>query len=168
MKIPLIVALSSGPVADGITALTIAVYLYRSSPRMRRMKQIVTWLLVMTVNTGFILFANGLCALITYLTMPDSFAWSGMLLISGKLYANSLFAMLNGRNALRAKLSEPMIVRTTEITTSSVSRDDLITQPERVHIYREVYRGVDIDSNGNPVKQDEVGEDISAEQFCAR
>ena len=35
LKVPLIVAMSSGPLADGITALTIATYLYRSNPKMQ-------------------------------------------------------------------------------------------------------------------------------------
>lgn len=36
MQTALILAMSAGPIADGLTALTIAIYLYRSSPKMQR------------------------------------------------------------------------------------------------------------------------------------
>ncbi|KAK7689014.1 hypothetical protein QCA50_007705 [Cerrena zonata] len=59
-RIPTIIAMASGPIADGISALTVAMSLYHSSPhvKIRRMRHVVTWLLVMTVNTGFILLKD--------------------------------------------------------------------------------------------------------------
>ncbi|KAK7689035.1 hypothetical protein QCA50_007726 [Cerrena zonata] len=151
-KVATLVAMTSAPIADAITALSVATTLYRSLPKIRRMRQIITYLLVMTINTGFILVAVGLCTLITFLKMSESITWAGTLLLSGKLYANSLFAMLNGRLALRSRLNNP-IVRSDDLMLPSISRaQSAIQKPVHVHISREVYSTDVINIEAEPIQ----------------
>ncbi|KAK7689011.1 hypothetical protein QCA50_007702 [Cerrena zonata] len=157
IRVPSILAMIFAPVSDGLIALTMVVYLFHSYTKVRRTRQVITWLVILTINTGVILVAAGICTLILYMKMPESLAYAGTLALSGKLYANSLLAMLNGRHALRSKLDDPVSLNSTSLYTSSLgfSRNvQTIPQPVRVHISREMYDNViDIRTDMNQIKE---------------
>ncbi|KAK7689015.1 hypothetical protein QCA50_007706 [Cerrena zonata] len=128
----------TAPIADAIAALSVAISLYRSLPKIQRMRHIITWLLVMTINTGLILVAVGICTLVMFLKRTQSITWGGVLVLSGKLYANSLLAMLNGRLALRSRL-DCSVVHPNDLMLPSVSRAQYANpNPVHVHISRDV------------------------------
>lgn len=105
----ILVAMITAPIADAIAALSVAISLYRSLPKIQRyvkanwfwihiyiyscrMRHIITWLLVMTINTGLILVWV-LCFYHTYfLTTKYQSGWH-MYVGNGKLYFLKLNAM---------------------------------------------------------------------------
>ncbi|KAK7689116.1 hypothetical protein QCA50_007807 [Cerrena zonata] len=123
-------------------------------------RSVITWLLILTVNTGLVLSAVGICTLIAYLKMTDSLAYAGLLILSGKLYANSFLAMLNGRHALRTRFREPVTLNTSVLGLSSLSPSTgAVIQPVQIEFSQETYDStLDIGTIVNLSKQNEANE----------
>ncbi|GJE99890.1 hypothetical protein PsYK624_161650 [Phanerochaete sordida] len=90
---------------DFYIAIGICFFLWRQRSKItyRRTRDIVTTIMIYTVNTGLITgFAWAIC-LITHLTMPNNYISLGIYASLSDLYTICLLASLNAREVLRAE-----------------------------------------------------------------
>ncbi|KAK7682718.1 hypothetical protein QCA50_014101 [Cerrena zonata] len=91
---------------DGMIALTIVYSLRRERSSFRRTQGIVNWLVLYFVNTGAILVALGIVALISVVSDPLNLLFVGLYVVYAKALANAVFGALNARQYLRPKSAE--------------------------------------------------------------
>ncbi|RDX42783.1 hypothetical protein OH76DRAFT_1269109 [Lentinus brumalis] len=75
-------------------------YLRRSRAGTKRKDPLSGVLMVYIVNTGLLTSALTLVALLTTIFLPDTLIWAAISILSTKMYANSLLAVLNSRRSL--------------------------------------------------------------------
>lgn len=88
-------------VVDILTSGLVIYYLLLQSAHIRQTKHIVHRLMFYTVNTGAISIIFSMLTLFTFNFVRFSFMFAGFVIISTKVYANSMLAMLNARNKLK-------------------------------------------------------------------
>ncbi|CAL1703658.1 unnamed protein product [Somion occarium] len=146
--------LSFGVCVDSITAITLVFYLIRSPATFQSTRNVITWIIMFTVNTGVLLVAISLSVLITYLTKPDNLIYGALLVVGGKLYANSLLAALNGRKILSAKMAQPVIMGTFDaLELSNFSTLPPPMQQVHIDISQETMSSVSAKDRSNQTKQ---------------
>ncbi|KAF8152089.1 hypothetical protein K438DRAFT_1987900 [Mycena galopus ATCC 62051] len=95
------VSLACAATADMSIAAALVIFLRRSRTGINATDRIVNRLGLYAMNTGLLTSIVVLMDMICFLTMPDNFIHLGILVISGKLYTNSLLASLNLRSTVR-------------------------------------------------------------------
>ncbi|CAL1712681.1 unnamed protein product [Somion occarium] len=105
-------------VLDVILATSMVYYLRRNKTTFQRTRNVVSWLMLYSVNSGAILAAMSLCSIVTFAVFSNRLLYGAFVTIGSKLYANALFGMLNTRNILREKLNEPIVIDTNGIARS--------------------------------------------------
>ncbi|KZT37194.1 hypothetical protein SISSUDRAFT_882538 [Sistotremastrum suecicum HHB10207 ss-3] len=81
----------------------------------RDTNSLIDSLMIFAINRSLLTCAVAILEIICFVTLPNSLAFIGVDLISGKLYSNSLLATLNARKSLALKYSGSQF-RTTEST----------------------------------------------------
>ncbi|KAH9021161.1 hypothetical protein EDB85DRAFT_437605 [Lactarius pseudohatsudake] len=94
-------ALSS--VADMIITFGMCFYLQESRQGLGTMDKVIGSIIVYTVNNGAITCVSTIVSMICWLTMPHNLIFMALHFAIGKMYANSLLATLNTRQALRGR-----------------------------------------------------------------
>ncbi|KAI9467365.1 hypothetical protein BJY52DRAFT_65636 [Lactarius psammicola] len=94
-------ALSS--VADVIITFGMCFYLQESRQGLGIMDKVVGSIIVYTVNNGALTCVSTIVSMICWLTMPHNLIFMALHFAIGKMYANSLLATLNTRQALRGR-----------------------------------------------------------------
>jgi len=97
--------LGSAAVADLLIAGSMVFFLKRARTGIPRTDSIITTLIVYAINTGLATSIVAVICVICFALMPVNFVWLSFFWILGKLYANSLLANLNAREALRGPRS---------------------------------------------------------------
>jgi len=97
--------LGSAAVADLLIAGSMVFFLKRARTGIPRTDSIITTLIVYAINTGLATSIVAVICVICFALMPINFIWLSFFWILGKLYANSLLANLNAREALRGPRS---------------------------------------------------------------
>ncbi|KAF7341724.1 Saposin B-type domain-containing protein [Mycena sanguinolenta] len=95
------IALSLGVTVDITTTFSMCYWLWKARPTgFEHTKRMIDTLLVWTVETGVATTVTSILFLVTFLSL-DNLVWFPFFLIQVKLYSNSLFVSLNGRQRLR-------------------------------------------------------------------
>ncbi|EIW57916.1 uncharacterized protein TRAVEDRAFT_48939 [Trametes versicolor FP-101664 SS1] len=93
-------ALGTAVVVDVFVSAALIYYLHSSRTGFKRTDSLLDVLMVYAINTGLSTSIVSLAAALTAIIMPRNLVYSGLYIISSKLYANSLLAVLNSRRAL--------------------------------------------------------------------
>ncbi|KAJ7131515.1 hypothetical protein C8R43DRAFT_1024639 [Mycena crocata] len=113
-------ALAAG--TDVILALLLVWYLARGMAPGRQSTFVVARVIQYTVATGLASSTLALAGVAAYVIRPDSFVSIAMHFSLGRMYTNSLFAMLNSRRNLRAALGS---VEVSDASTGASWRDGM-------------------------------------------
>ncbi|KZT42651.1 hypothetical protein SISSUDRAFT_1041263 [Sistotremastrum suecicum HHB10207 ss-3] len=95
--------LGSAAAADITIAVSLVYTLQKIRTGMARTDNVITTLIVYAINTGALTSMFATVCVFCYAFMPTNFVWLAFFWVLGKLYANSLLATLNSREALRGK-----------------------------------------------------------------
>ncbi|KAI0648723.1 hypothetical protein C8Q79DRAFT_1007297 [Trametes meyenii] len=96
-------AFASTVASDCLTTSVLIITLKRSRTGIKRTDHIVDRLVLYAVNTGLLTSIFNVCALVLALVVPGNMIYIGVSIVSTKVYANSLLAVLNTRRALSEK-----------------------------------------------------------------
>ncbi|TDL15302.1 hypothetical protein BD410DRAFT_832697 [Rickenella mellea] len=95
------VAVVSATIADIIIAISMCYFLKRARTGVGRSDTLITTLMMYSINTGLLTSIVAVIAVILFATMPKTLISTSLIWMLGKLYVNSLLAMLNSRENLR-------------------------------------------------------------------
>ncbi|CAL1703787.1 unnamed protein product [Somion occarium] len=102
-----LMACSFSAVVDGLIAICMMILLrHKQTGFNSRTDNVLRWIMAYSVNTGAISMVVSIVIAITYSTMQDSLLFVGLVILTGKLYANSLLGMLNARALMRQKANK--------------------------------------------------------------
>ncbi|CAL1703785.1 unnamed protein product [Somion occarium] len=101
-----LMACSFSAVVDGLIAICMMILLRHKQTGFNRTDNVLRWIMAYSVNTGAISMVVSIVIAITYSTMQDSLLFVGLVILTGKLYANSLLGMLNARALMRQKANK--------------------------------------------------------------
>ncbi|KAL0954048.1 hypothetical protein HGRIS_005200 [Hohenbuehelia grisea] len=141
-------ALGLGAACDVGIAASMCFLLHRSRSGLKATDNIVTTLMVYTVNTGLLTSIWAIADIICFVAMPLNFVNIGINFVVGKLYANSLMASLNSRQTLRSMAATgtttgtPSIFRLTSVGNTD-SDDTRTTLPFAAQIMSTAEGGKD-------------------------
>ncbi|KAI0791721.1 hypothetical protein C8Q75DRAFT_48709 [Abortiporus biennis] len=108
---------------DVMICITQVHHLYQSRTGGKRTDNALTLLIAYSLRSGLLSVIVSVAAIMTFTLSQDTLTWTGLMLISSKLYANSMFSSLNARRMLRRTLAVPF-------EPSSL--------PERIEVIREI------------------------------
>ncbi|KAI9447667.1 hypothetical protein H4582DRAFT_15103 [Lactarius indigo] len=95
--------LAFSSVADVIITFGMCFYLQESRQGLGTMDKVIGSIIIYTVNNGAITCVSTIVSMICWLTMPHNLIFMALHFAIGKMYANSLLATLNTRQALRGR-----------------------------------------------------------------
>ncbi|KAK7689084.1 hypothetical protein QCA50_007775 [Cerrena zonata] len=93
-------------VADTAVAVAMVYHLSRSERYFKRTDSVLRWLIAYSVNTGVLTMLFALATIITYAYVKDNLIYAGLVVVSGKICANSMLGALNARHVLRDRLND--------------------------------------------------------------
>ncbi|KAK7693075.1 hypothetical protein QCA50_002640 [Cerrena zonata] len=100
---------SFSAVIDSLIAITMIILLRRGQKGFNyNMDSVLRWIMTYTVNTGAISMVISVIIAITYSTLRENLIFAGLVVLTGKLYANALLGMLNARNLMRRRVTLPI------------------------------------------------------------
>ncbi|KAI0325104.1 hypothetical protein GY45DRAFT_1261525 [Cubamyces sp. BRFM 1775] len=100
--------LGSAALVDMLVALTLTFYLKRGRHTWHKeSNSMVNRILLYAVNTGAITGTASLLCVLLFAVKKSSLVFLGLVMVQGKLYANSLLGSLNARSHIRSKGSLP-------------------------------------------------------------
>ncbi|KAJ8481374.1 hypothetical protein ONZ51_g6029 [Trametes cubensis] len=121
--------LGSAALVDMLVALTLTFYLKRGRHTWHKeSNSMVNRILLYAVNTGAITGTASLLCVLLFAVKKSSLVFLGLVMVQGKLYANSLLGSLNARSHIRSKGSLPAY------SSSSGSSAFRVTSPRPSHI----------------------------------
>ncbi|KAH0580139.1 hypothetical protein H2248_002946 [Termitomyces sp. 'cryptogamus'] len=95
-------SLAISTILDVLIASSMGNYFFHQRrTTLRRMKRVLDWLIVWTIQTGMLTTLATMTMLITLITV-DNFAWLAMFFVISRLHLNSLLTSLNDRITLRS------------------------------------------------------------------
>jgi hypothetical protein len=97
------IGLGSSVVADILIAFSMCWYLYHKRTGFARTDSMIMTLMSYSINSGLLTCIVTAGVLITFSTSTNSMIWEIFFWPMGKIYANSLLAMLNSRDHLRER-----------------------------------------------------------------
>ncbi|TDL19114.1 hypothetical protein BD410DRAFT_842361 [Rickenella mellea] len=95
------IGLGSAAAADILIAFSLCYFLHKSRTGFARTDTLITKLMVYAVNTGLMTSIFATLTLILATTMPSLLVWVPFFWCLGRVYINSLLAILNSREMLR-------------------------------------------------------------------
>ncbi|PPQ65279.1 hypothetical protein CVT26_000239 [Gymnopilus dilepis] len=101
--------------SDILIAVALCILLYNNRSEFSDTNSIINKLIVYTINRCILTTAVAIAETVVFSALPDTFYSFAMDFIIGKLYANSLLAVLNSRAVLRAPSRDDM--SSTELST---------------------------------------------------
>ncbi|ESK85690.1 hypothetical protein Moror_9917 [Moniliophthora roreri MCA 2997] len=96
----------SAVLSDIVVAVSLCVLLRDSRTGIGKTNMLITTLMIYAVNRCLLTSAVAIVEVIVFIATPGSLWFIAIDFVIGKLYANSLLASLNSRNALRARSSQ--------------------------------------------------------------
>ncbi|CAL1712761.1 unnamed protein product [Somion occarium] len=93
--------LGAAALSDIVIALSMCYYLQKKRTGVDRTDDLVTTLMLYSINTGLLTSIIATTAVIAFAIMPTNFVWLCFFWILGKCYVNSILASLNSRERLR-------------------------------------------------------------------
>ncbi|TCD62142.1 hypothetical protein EIP91_007294 [Steccherinum ochraceum] len=136
------------PAVDISIAGLLIFYLLRSRTGFKSTDHLVHTLSAYAVNTGFITMCSSTLSLIMFFVMQDNIVFAGLIVMTGKLYANSFLGNLNARDRLRNHKVE--IKGSSAIDSSyTISNEGSQRPPPGIQVYQQSLRVVTSDSSAN-------------------
>jgi hypothetical protein len=89
--------------ADLFVALSLCVLLDHSRSGFKSTDSLVNTLMMYSINTGILTSVCAIACFVTFTIWPHSFIFIGIYFVLGKLYVNTILAVLNTRAFLRAR-----------------------------------------------------------------
>ncbi|RDX50710.1 hypothetical protein OH76DRAFT_1482115 [Lentinus brumalis] len=86
--------------ADTIITIALTFTLQRSRTGFESTDNLIDTLIIYSINTGLLTDVFNIACFILALVMPDNLIYAGVVIVTSKLYANTLMAVLNSRNSL--------------------------------------------------------------------
>lgn len=90
---------------DFLIATSLTYYLHRQRSGRTRTDTLLTKLMILAVNNGFLTSAVDLLVLVFIIVAPKTLIFLAIFVIEGNLYTNSLLATLNARHLFRQQIS---------------------------------------------------------------
>ncbi|PBK86536.1 hypothetical protein ARMGADRAFT_1017234 [Armillaria gallica] len=112
---------------DIVIAICMTYYLMRSNTGFRRTHIMVTKLIRLTVETGLVTAIGAILALILFFAFRDQIFYSTIALIMPKLYANSVYMVLNSR--IRIMGGRDTYTSSTDMETTTAMMRDTTSHP---------------------------------------
>ncbi|KAF7981898.1 hypothetical protein HWV62_31487 [Athelia sp. TMB] len=127
-----------GAVSDLFLAATLCVLLHRSRSGIKNTDNLLNKLILFSVSTGLLTSLCALASLIAILAAPSTFIYIAFFFNIGRLYSNTMLAVLNARNSLRKDTA----ISTQGISLSNFGASSRVSQNARtervtVHATRE-------------------------------
>jgi len=97
------IGLGTGVIADMLIAISMCWFLYQKRTGFARTDSIITTLMSYSINSGLLTSVLTAAVLISFATNPEAMVWQLFFWPMGKIYANSLLAMLNSRDHVRER-----------------------------------------------------------------
>jgi hypothetical protein len=111
-------AKGSGAIADILATIAMCIFLTSAKTGMSETNVLINKLMRFVIHRGALVTLIQTLLLITFYAAPSNLYWMAFHINVTKLYANTFFAMLNGRQHLKAKLSHSVISRSFASTRS--------------------------------------------------
>ncbi|KAJ7578001.1 hypothetical protein C8J56DRAFT_869428 [Mycena floridula] len=111
------VAKGFGSFADCLATIAMCLFLKSSKTGMHQTNRIINILVRYVIERGVLVTLIQTLLLITFYAMPSSLVWFAFHVNVTKLYANTFFAMLNGRDGLKKAMTVKSVM------SSAASRD---------------------------------------------
>ncbi|KAG2119080.1 uncharacterized protein F5147DRAFT_603244 [Suillus discolor] len=86
---------------DILITVLLCTFLQRSRTGFRRSDTMINKLMLFTINTGLLTSVCAMMSFISIVVWPDTFIYSAFYFCMGRLYCNSLLAILNARKGIR-------------------------------------------------------------------
>ncbi|RPD71198.1 hypothetical protein L226DRAFT_210883 [Lentinus tigrinus ALCF2SS1-7] len=121
--------------ADTIITAALTYTLHKSRTGFERMDSIIDTLILYTINTGLLTDISNIICFVFGVAEPDNLVSAGIVIVSCKLYANTLMAVLNARSSLSSSNKtqvansiplQPVHLGTSGTTSLSFAPDDVI------------------------------------------
>ncbi|KAM5544655.1 hypothetical protein V8D89_001553 [Ganoderma adspersum] len=93
-------SLGTAVIIDAVTSSTLTYYLHKCRTGFKRTDSLIDVLMVYTINTGLLTGLLNLAAMLAATFSPNTLIYYGIDIVSSKMYANSLLAVLNARRSL--------------------------------------------------------------------
>ncbi|KIJ59487.1 hypothetical protein HYDPIDRAFT_33174 [Hydnomerulius pinastri MD-312] len=107
-------------ICDAVAAGAMCFYLTVSRTNVARTNSVISSLILYVVNRGILLAVVQGANLILYIYSPSKDYWIPVHMLVGKIYTNTLLAMLNARSTLRDKMNDRLAL--TELQKSARGR----------------------------------------------
>ncbi|KAF8903691.1 hypothetical protein CPB84DRAFT_1961064 [Gymnopilus junonius] len=98
-------ALGGSVVADGLITASLCKLLSQQRTGFKSTDSLITTLMLYSINTGLLTSVCATACFVTFAIWPHQFVFMGIYFALGKLYINSLLAVLNTRESLRRRNS---------------------------------------------------------------
>lgn len=98
-------AFGSSVFVDVLIAGSLCVLLHRSRSGFKSTDSLVNTLMLYSINTGLLTSIAAMACFVTFAIWPHTFIFIGIFFVLGKLYINSILAVLNTRKFLRKRNS---------------------------------------------------------------
>ncbi|KAI1792960.1 hypothetical protein LXA43DRAFT_300493 [Ganoderma leucocontextum] len=108
-------------VPDVAIAATLCTILYQSRTGSPKSSMLINRLMVFAINTGLLTSVCACISLVTFFVFPNTFVYICFYFLIGRLYANSLMAMLNARRSPRDSSNEDTSILLREVPTTGSS-----------------------------------------------
>lgn len=102
-------------VCDCIIAVSLCTILARRRTGFQRTDSLIRTLILYTISTGALTSSIAITSAITYAVMPHNFIFIAISTILPKLHINSVFALLNSRDAMRKRISAPISIHISKL-----------------------------------------------------
>jgi len=96
-------ALASGVFGDVLITTSICVLLNHNRSGFKSSDSLINTLMVYTINTGLVTSLCAMACLVSFAIWPHTFIFVAIYFVLGKLYVNTILAVLNTRSFLRTR-----------------------------------------------------------------
>ncbi|TDL28974.1 hypothetical protein BD410DRAFT_255091 [Rickenella mellea] len=97
-------------ISDVLATIAMCMTFVHTAMISKRLDAVLKYLLLYTFNRGIIVTSAQILMVVLYLIAPQKFYWAPVHLCLGKLYVNTLLAMLNSRARLRLRLPGTFLI----------------------------------------------------------
>ncbi|KAK7019761.1 hypothetical protein VNI00_017958 [Paramarasmius palmivorus] len=156
-------------VGDVYISAALSFLLYRSKTGFERTDNMIRLLIVYTVGTGALTSLCAVGSLISITTAPSTFIYIGFFFCLGHLYANTLFATLNGRTSIVDSVDERR-VGSNQIAASSVRFNNVNSSNNhaisvQIDTYRESDHSATKDGIVHDIEMADMGHGTASKQI---
>jgi len=125
------IAKGFGALTDIIATIAMSVFLRSSRTEMVQTNKLINTLIIFIVQRGILVTLIQILLLVTFYALPQRLYWFAIHVNVTKLYANTFFAMLNGRDYLKRPPAPVYSSRPRSVTHNQYQLSNLETKTDR-------------------------------------